>query len=194
MTGYQVCMDTVSARKNDSRLPCVLPLTNASVPEQESSQQQRHILTSAHDPNISACMRNILTLTPQVLGLLLGTQAPAMMLSSVDFYSSFSFLDNSFFPLYFLLSIVFLIFLSFPQVTYLGSVLHLLAHLGLNSGGVGCGLAAQHAHHVAQLHLGLGRLQQPLPDQVLHIHTSSLDIDVLIEATVIPVFLDLSFP
>ena len=78
-------MDTVSARQIDSRLPCGLPSANAPVPQQASSQQRRHIFTGAHEANVCACMRNILTLTPQVLGLLLGTQAPAMVLSSVDF-------------------------------------------------------------------------------------------------------------
>ena len=50
---------------------------------------------------------------------------------------------------------------------YLSTVLHLLAHLGFHSCGVGGSFAAEHAHHVAQLHLGLRCLQQPLPDQVL---------------------------
>ena len=50
---------------------------------------------------------------------------------------------------------------------YLSTVLHLLAHLSFHSCGVGGSFAAEHAHHVAQFHLGLGRLQQPLPDQIL---------------------------
>ena len=56
--------------------------------------------------------------------------------------------------------------------SHLCSVLHLLAHLCLNSSGVGGGFTAQHAHHVAQLHLGFGGLQQALPDQILN-HTRS---------------------
>lgn len=50
---------------------------------------------------------------------------------------------------------------------YLCTVLHLLADLGLHSSGVSGGFTAQHPHHVAQLHLGLGGLQQALPNQVL---------------------------
>ena len=60
-------------------------------------------------------------------------------------------------------------------VVYLSAVLHLLPHLCFHSCGVGGGFTAQHAHHIAQLHFGLGRLQQALPHQVLHTtapHTS----------------------
>jgi len=58
--------------------------------------------------------------------------------------------------------------ISLSCESHLCSVLHLLAHLCLNSSGVGSGFTAQYAHHVAQLHLGFGGLQQALPDQILH--------------------------
>ena len=46
-------------------------------------------------------------------------------------------------------------------------VCHLGADVMLHGGGVRHGLLGHHAHHVGQLDLGLGRLQQTLLDQLL---------------------------
>ena len=72
------------------------------------------------------------------------------------------------------MSLTHMIVVSFNQQfnSHLCSVLHLLAHLCLDSSGVGGGFTAQHPHHVAQLHLGFRGLQQALPYQILH-HTYS---------------------